>query len=226
VRIHVLGLSLLVLGVAVGDEPTTAIRQLGAAKFADREAAERNLLKLAEAGAEPVLKACAQAYRQSTDPEVRHRLKDVLEQLVEKHLFRLPRGFLGVQINNVFIGEGGRLVVNGTDIPPRAVWVGNVVPDSGAAKAGMQANDVIIAVNGKVWEGDGPTGFTRHIQTHRPGTKLTLTVLRDNRTNELAATLGELPETERERLYAPSRAREFFEDWWKQNVGEELPATE
>ena len=224
-------LLLLALGRTISaDEPAPAIpaiiRRLGAEKFAEREAAGRELLKLAESGYEPVLKACAKEYRQSTDPEVRHRLRVVMEQVVDKYLFRQPRGFLGVQINNVFIGDGGRVVVNGMEIPSRCIWVGNVLENTAGARAGLQPNDLIVAVNGKQWEGAGPSGFIRHIQAKRPGTEVKLSVVRAGQTNEIAATLGELPEAERERQYTDQRGREFFEEWWRQTIGEEMPVEE
>lgn len=205
------------------DPVSSAIAQLAAPKFADRRAAVAALVKLAEADPKALLQSCAQAYRQANDPEVRWRLREAMEQVVEQHLFRAPRGFLGVQINNVFVGGGGRLVINGLDVPPGGVWISSVVDGSGAAKAGLQANDVIVAVNGRHWPGEGSAGFIQHIQSHAPGTKLNLTVLRANQTNEFAATLADLPEAQRENLYSDQRAREFFANWWQQNVGTKLP---
>jgi len=201
----------------------TALGQLGAEKHADRKAAVEQLIKFAKPDPPGLLKTCATAYRQATDPEVRWRLREVMEQVVDKHLFRLPRGFLGVQINNIIVGAGGKLVINGLEVPPRGIWVSAVVDGSGAAKSGMQANDVIVAVNDREWPGEGASGFIQHIQAHPPNTKLKLTVLRANETNELTATLSELPDTERERQYSDERAREFFANWWLTNVGEALP---
>jgi C-terminal processing protease CtpA/Prc len=212
---------LLAWPAMAAEEPVAAVvKRLGAEKFAERQAAERELVQLAERGHEAVLRVCVAGYRQSTDPEVRLRLKSAMEQIVEKHLFGAPRGFLGIQINNVFIGEGGQVIINGVQVPARAIWVGNVVENSGAAKAGLQPNDIITAVNGEQWP-DGPTGFTRFIQAKKPGSVVKLTVLRGNETKEVAATLGDLPEAERERLGL--RQREFFEQWWRENIGEELP---
>lgn len=199
------------------------ITELGHEKYAVREAAEQQLLKLATSNHPPVLAECVRVYRQTTDPEVRVRLMHVMETIVDQHQFRAPRGFLGVQLQNVFIGAGGALVINGQTIPPGAAWVSRVLDDTGAQKAGVQANDFIIGVDTQKWE-TGPSGFTDYVQTKRPGDRLQLVVVRGTETNNIDAVLGELPPAEQERVYAEDRRQAFFEKWCAKNLSSPPPS--
>lgn len=218
------GLLLAAVSVAAPvAELAQRIAELGHEKFAVREAAEQQLLKLAESNHPPILAECARVYRQTNDPEVRVRLVHVMEAIVDQHLFRAPRGFLGVQLQNVFVGGGGALIINGQTIPPGAAWVSRVLDDTGAQKAGLQANDVIVKVDTQKWE-TGPTGFTEYVQTKLPGDHLQLVVVRGTETNQVDAVLGELPQAEQERVYAEERRQAFFEQWCAQNLRPPPPA--
>ena len=216
-----LPLLLLALGLPA-TEPPPLITALGDEKFAAREAAEQQLIELAATNHAPVLAACAQAYRQTKDPEVRTRLLRVLETLVDQHLFRVPRGFLGVQLNQVFIGDGGAVVINDLRVPAGAAWIAGVVEGTGAQKAGLQPNDFIIGVDTQRWT-SGPAGFTEYVQAKRPGASLKLVVVRGAETSRVEAVLGELPATEQERVYADDRRQAFFERWCEQNLAPAAP---
>jgi len=57
--------------------------------------------------------------------------------------------------------------------------------------AGLQAGDVIVAINGEQITVD--TDLSMLIIPHDPGDTITLRVLRDNAEREVEVTLGELP---------------------------------
>jgi S1-C subfamily serine protease len=211
----------LPLFAAPVDDIKRAIAELGHERFAEREAASQRLLKLAETDHKAVLAACVQPYRESRDPEVKTRLKELMAAVVDKYLFRAPRGYLGVRLNRVNV-RGGQLVVQGMIVPPGGVWVSQVLDDGGAQKAGMQPNDVIIAVDGKPCD-SGPDGFIEYVQTKRPGEKLTLSVVRDAATNAVTAVLGELPDSEKERIYSKERGDEFFQRWLSEQTEVQKP---
>ena len=213
----------MLLGGAVlaADDIRAVIGKLGADKFAEREAAQQQLLKLADTAHTNVLAACVSLYRQAQDPEVKTRLREIMETVVDKYLFRAPRGYLGVRLNRVNV-RGGQLVVQGMIVPPGGVWVSQVLDDGGAQKAGMQPNDVIIAVDGKPCD-SGPDGFIEYVQTKRPGEKLTLSVVRDAATNAVTAVLGELPDSEKERIYSKERGDEFFQRWLSEQTEVQKP---
>jgi len=66
-----------------------------------------------------------------------------------------------------------------------------VFPGSPADVAGLQAGDVIVAINGEQITVD--TDLSMLIIPHDPGDTITLRVLRDNAEREVEVTLGELP---------------------------------
>jgi serine protease Do len=77
----------------------------------------------------------------------------------------------------------------------RGVLVGRVAPDSPAAKAGLQENDVITEVGGQRVE--GAAQFARMIHETPAGRTVQLTVWRDGLAKTLSATLGQGEETRR-----------------------------
>jgi serine protease Do len=109
-----------------------------------------------------------------------------------------------------------------------AVEIGDIVPDSPAAKGGLKTGMVIIKVNGKPLErGDLPEEIpgimTRKFLKMHPGEKVTLTVIADpsqpkDSVKDIEVTLGDRPKrsNQAERYYADDlgfSAREIvFED--------------
>jgi serine protease Do len=72
--------------------------------------------------------------------------------------------------------------------------VGDVLPDSPAGEAGLEAGDVIVGVDGHRVEN---TAQLRNlIAGTAPGTDVSLQVVRDSKPLELTATLAELPDDE------------------------------
>ena len=67
-----------------------------------------------------------------------------------------------------------------------------VFPGSPAAAAGLEAGDVITAVDGD--RVDAESDLADHILPHQPGDKITLTVMRGGREMDVTVTLGTLPE--------------------------------
>ena len=87
---------------------------------------------------------------------------------------KAQHALLGVQIKTASNGNG--------------VAVATVQAGSAAADAGMKAGDVITAVNGTtITTADQLRAI---IDSHQPGDKLTLTVLRGGSSKTLSATLG------------------------------------
>lgn len=205
-----------IAGTAFGGELDDALAGLGARTFAEREAAMRRIVELADRDPAAVLPACARYYRASSDPEVRYRLRRTLAKLVDKHLYRTPRGFLGIRLNNVVIQAGGRLIINGVEMPSSGIWVGGVIENSAAEKAGLLADDVIIAVDDL--RPGNPGEFTRYIQSRAPGTRVRLEVVRAGATNVVEATLGELPAEQAQQILTEEGSREFFKDWLKEQT--------
>lgn len=70
---------------------------------------------------------------------------------------------------------------------PRGALVGDVVPDSPAAKAGLQAGDVIVAIDGR--EVSDANALRNQVASTRPGATVTLGVVRDGKTEQRSAQL-------------------------------------
>jgi len=99
----------------------------------------------------------------------------------------VSRGQLGVAIQNVDREFAKTL---GLDRSVGAL-VSSVTPDSAADKAGIKVGDVILALNGTeiLQSSDLPP----LVGNTAPGAKVTLRVLRDGKTRDVAAVLGEVP---------------------------------
>jgi serine protease Do len=98
----------------------------------------------------------------------------------------VTRGWLGVQIQPVSKDIAESLGIDSTE--------GAIVADAqanGPAKgAGIQAGDVIVAVNGNSIA--DPKALSQTIARFEPGRKISVTILRDGKEQELNVTLGDL----------------------------------
>jgi serine protease Do len=111
---------------------------------------------------------------------------------------RVSRGQLGVQVGAVTSDA-----MKGFDLPDnRGALVNDVVGGSPAAKAGIGAGDVIRSVNGRAI--NDSSDLPPIIGAMAPGTKVTLSVLRDGKARDVSVTLSELDEGESVARGAPA----------------------
>jgi len=111
--------------------------------------------------------------------------KDVMEQLTKTG--RVRRGMLGVTIQPVTSDLAASLGLSEV----RGAIVSSVQAGGPAERAGVRRGDVITAFNGApVADSNSLRNMVARTQ---PGTEVTMTVSRDNREQQLRATLGELP---------------------------------
>ena len=89
-----------------------------------------------------------------------------------------PRGVLGVLLGT---GAGGPQITS-------------VLPESGAAAAGLHEGDIVVSVDGR--EVSDVAELISRIQQLRPGAEIELDILRGNDPLEIVATLGEATITE------------------------------
>jgi S1-C subfamily serine protease len=106
-------------------------------------------------------------------------VKSIAGQIVEHgHVVNSGRPYLGITIGDT--GDG--------------VYVGSVSAGSPAAKAGLKAGDVIVALDGKPTTTSDDLGTV--LAEHKPGQTVTLKVQRQSGTTaQVKVTLGEYPGT-------------------------------
>jgi serine protease Do len=101
----------------------------------------------------------------------------------------VSRGRLGVAVQGV-----NQTLANSFGLQkPVGALVSSVDPGGPAAKAGLQAGDVILAVNGTPV--NDSTDLPAQIASMKPGTKATLDLWRDKAKKQVSVTLGSLSDT-------------------------------
>ena len=99
---------------------------------------------------------------------------------------RVQRGRLGIAIQGV-----DKDLAQSFGLPDaRGALVASVEPGSAAEKAGLQAGDVVLGVDGK--QIGESADLPRVIGEKRPGTRIRMEVWRDGRSRDVVATLDEL----------------------------------
>ena len=93
----------------------------------------------------------------------------------------------GKQVQTGYLGVSAADPTNGQD----GALVQDVVSGSPAAKAGLQAGDLVTAVDGQAVQNAGE--MVASIRGHKPGDKVTITVGRGGNQTTISATLGERP---------------------------------
>jgi serine protease Do len=113
-------------------------------------------------------------------------VRNVMDQILAHG--KVVRGYLGIYIQDLTpelakqfgLSQGG------------GVLVGDVSPDTPAARAGLKKGDVILKLNGTPV--DSRSSLQVQISQTPPGTPVKLDVWRDGKTRDLTVNLGELPE--------------------------------
>jgi serine protease Do len=115
--------------------------------------------------------------------------KQVLPQLREKG--KVARGYLGVTVSDLSPD-----LIQGFGLPAgqKGALIQQVQPKAPAGKAGIQAGDVVVGLNGKAIEGSGQ--LTRGVSAIPPGGKASLEILRDGKKKEITIVVTTRPDEE------------------------------
>ena len=114
--------------------------------------------------------------------------KNVFAQL--KETGKVARGWLGVMIQQVTADLAKSFNLE----RPIGALVGQVIPDSPAAKAGLQSGDVIISYNGK--EVSQMTMLPAMVASTEVGSKAKIELIRDGKKMDITVEIGILEEEE------------------------------
>jgi serine protease Do len=109
----------------------------------------------------------------------------VMESLVADG--RVVRGWLGVSIQDLTPNIAKGLGLDETG----GALVGQVESETPAEKAGIEAGDIVVSLDGQKIENS--TQLRNRIGASKPGAKVTLGVLRGDEKKDIDVTLGELP---------------------------------
>ena len=112
--------------------------------------------------------------------------KNVMDQIMTHG--KVVRGYLGIYIQDL-TPEMARAF--GLEQAGGAL-VGDVSPNTPAARAGLKKGDVILKLNGEPV--DSRNQLTLRVSQTPPGTPVKLTIWRDGKAQDMSITLGELPE--------------------------------
>jgi len=111
--------------------------------------------------------------------------KPIADQLVQQGKVTHP--FVGIRYVSLTPAIAAQLGVQAK----QGIVIAEVVAGSPAEKAGLQTNDLITAVDGKMLVGE--SDFAQLLNKHKVGDKLTLDVMRGTQKMTVTVTLGERP---------------------------------
>jgi putative serine protease PepD len=110
--------------------------------------------------------------------------------------FAIPSNTVARIANDVIAGHPVKHAYVGVELngsSTNGAEITSVQPSSPGSAAGLQANDVITAVNGKAVA--STQGFIETVDNYAPGNTITLTIKRDGQTHGVHLKLGERPQS-------------------------------
>ncbi|HWF38676.1 MAG TPA: Do family serine endopeptidase [Candidatus Acidoferrales bacterium] len=112
--------------------------------------------------------------------------RNVMEQIVDHG--KVIRGYLGVTIQAVSpeMADAFGLTRGG------GALIGDVTPNSPAAKAGIERGDIVLELNGQAV--NGPDDLSVRISEMAPGATVHLKIFRNGQNRDVDVTLGEYPQ--------------------------------
>lgn len=179
-------LALAFLSAEAVELPPNALLGLGSQQFSEREIAQVELLAWARVQPAPAMDELLRHSRMASDPEVRERCLSILRALVTDEYLKEGEGYLGIMLRDE-IAE-----IPGEPKPRGVIRVQMVQPDSPAAHAGIRQNDMIVGINGEIWD---EIIFRANIRKMKPNVEVVLKILRDGGWVDLRVPLGRRPQS-------------------------------
>ncbi|MBV9537333.1 MAG: PDZ domain-containing protein [Acidisphaera sp.] len=101
------------------------------------------------------------------------------------------RGYLGVSAQSISPGMAAALHIAGANGATSGALIASVQPNTPAEKSGLQAGDVITAVNGQAVK--DPRDLAVDVAGVKPGEQAKLDVLRDGKTQTMDVAVAQMP---------------------------------
>jgi len=189
--------------------------QLGSERYEIRQKAHDLILEEGKNNKESILNRSLDIYLESTDPEIRYRLRSAMFGIVSGNL--RPEGFIGIRM----MDSPMRIINDGAVENIRAVQILSVVPNSAASKAGLKPGDRITHLDGKAFKFQSPAyvELSKYIRAKEAGEDVKLNISRvkpglNNREKiEVAIKLGSRPEG-----LDNNRKTKAFTEWFEKSL--------
>ena len=189
--------------------------QLGSERYEIRQKAHDQILEEGKKNKESILNRSLDIYLESTDPEIRYRLRSAMFGIVSGNL--RPEGFIGIRM----MDSPMRIINDGAVENIRAVQILSVVPNSAASKAGLKPGDRITHLDGKAFKFQSPAyvELSKYIRAKEAGEDVKLNISRvkpglNNREKiEVAIKLGSRPEG-----LDNNRKTKAFTEWFEKSL--------
>jgi len=203
------------------DEKTAAeidqlVPKLNAPAYTERQSATD---RLKEIGA-PAFPKLRSTYLATDELEIRLRVEEIIRSAYMDHHVYSGHPFMGVQLGAVDNRDPKIAVPPATP----AVQIKKIFEDTAAKRAGLKEGDILTAQDGVPLRGTGNdlvTTFSQGIARRTPGSRLVVTVLRENGPEDVEVILGRLPaDTAQAGRFVGlpekvERAKERFDPWWE-----------
>jgi predicted metalloprotease with PDZ domain len=174
--------------VQAGEIPPALLAELDSEDFRTREDAQAKLVDWAGKDPSLAIDLLYEQYINGTEPEVRERCMAALKELVWAEHSKEGEGFIGIRMLEETV------MVPGDSEVRACVRVSLVMPKSPAENANMQVNDLIVALEGKIWRHIPMIiPFSDEIRKYKPGTTINLSILRDGKLIDVPVLLTRRP---------------------------------
>ncbi|MEK6674057.1 MAG: PDZ domain-containing protein [Planctomycetota bacterium] len=166
-----------------------AIGLLSSPKYEERDRATTQLLGLGTSAFEKL----KEVYHRSDDFEVQLQIEFIVKSAYFEANVLGGFGFLGISQGPDTPGhEENDRIPEGN----YAIRIASVIENTGAARAGLAKDDLLVALDGELFTMAGRRAteeLSTRIHTRGPGTAVTLSILRGDQAFEISAVLGRVP---------------------------------